>query len=120
MIARALAVAAIALGLTASTTDPLAGRTAGKPQQCIELSRMNGPAVYGTDTIIYRQSGRRSWATHPVGSCPSLRAFSRLIVHPTGTQLCHNDRFETFEPGDIIASASCRFGDFTPYDTAPR
>ena len=121
---RVAPVAAIALSLSACVTgapaDPLAGRVGGQPEQCVSLSRLDGPTVYGTDTIIYRQSGRRMWVTHPVDSCPSLRANSRLIVHPTGSQLCHNDRFETFEPGDIIPSASCRFGTFTPYDAAPR
>ena len=116
MIPRVATLAVLAMPLLAATSDPLAGRVAGKPESCIELSRMSGPAIYDGGMIVYRQSGRRIWVTHAVDSCPALRPFSQLIVEPTGAQLCHNDRFRTFEPGDIIPSAYCRFARFTPYD----
>lgn len=116
MIPRLATLAAIGLSLAAARSDPLAGRTAGAPEQCLDLSRVNGPEIIDAQTILYRQSGRRIWLTRPIGSCRSLRPMSRLIVEPTGYQLCRNDRFRTYEPGDIIPSAYCRFGAFVPYD----
>ena len=39
-----------------------------------------------------------------------------LIVDLYGTQLCRNDRFRTITPNAIIASGTCRLGDFVPYN----
>ncbi len=108
--------AMLALALTTSRSDPLAGRIAGKPVQCINLQQIQGPSVVDRHTIIYRQSGRRIWVTHPVGNCPALRPIVTLITQVYGGQLCRNDRFQVLEANAIIPSAYCRFDYFTPYD----
>ena len=124
MIPRFVTVATLAtlgLGLTAATSDPLAGRVAGEPRQCLNLSiQTNSPVVQDANTIIYRESGRRLWVTHPIDGCPSMRPMSTLIIDVYGGQVCQNDRFRTIQPGDIIPSAYCRFGAFTPYTKAQK
>jgi hypothetical protein len=121
VIARAGTLAALALALMAGRSDPLAGRVAGEPRRCINLSLLsNGPVIEDANTIVYRQSGRRWWVTHPVDSCPSLRPMTTLILDVYGSQLCANDRFRTILPGTTIPSAYCRLGPFTPYDKPRR
>ncbi len=115
MVAGAIA-AALGLSLTAGKSDPLAGRVAGAPVQCIDIARSSGPEIVDAQTILYRQSGKRVWKTGPVGACPSLRPFDTLIVDVYGGQLCRNDRFRTVSVGMSIPSPTCRFRDFTPYD----
>ncbi|MEG8018176.1 hypothetical protein [Sphingomonas sp. LR55] len=73
-----------------------------------------------SQTILYRQSGKRIWKTGPVGECPSLRPLDTLIVDAYGGQLCRNDRFRTVSAGMSIPSGYCRFRDFTPYDKAAK
>ncbi|MDE0879023.1 MAG: hypothetical protein OSB00_10240 [Sphingomonas bacterium] len=117
MIARLAVILALSLPLMAARSDPLAGRIAGEPQQCLNLSlQTTSPVIEDGNTIVYRQSGRRWWVTHPVGGCGTLRPLATLIVEPFGNRLCENDRFRTIIPGQIIPSAYCRFGPFTPYD----
>ena len=116
MIVRTAALLAIGLMLAGGKSDPLAGRTAGKPEQCLDLSRINGPQIVDQRTILYTQSGKRIWRTGPVGKCPALRAPATLIVDVYANRLCRNDRFRVVEPGAIIPSAWCRFDAFTPYD----
>ncbi len=111
-----LALGSLAGTLVASTPDPLAGRIAGAPVQCIDIRQNGGPQIVDSQTILYRPSGRRIWMTGPVGACPSLRPFDTLIVDVYSGQLCHNDRFRTVSAGMSIPSASCRFREFTPYD----
>ena len=102
--------------LGAGKSDPLAGRIAGPPVRCIDLQRLNGPEIVDSQTILYHQSGKRTWKTEPVGECPSLRPLDTLIVDVYGGQLCRNDRFRTVSNGLSIPSGYCRFRDFTPYD----
>lgn len=125
---RRAALAALALSLLAAPgsardrqRDPLAGRVAGESRDCLELSRVQGPDIVDQTTILYRQNRSRIWVTHPVDACPSLRPdFSTLIVEPTGTQLCRNDRFRVRTPNSIIPGPVCRFGRFVAYDLPPR
>lgn len=116
MIRRIAPFAALAVALVAARSDPLAGRVAGPAVDCIELSRTDGPDIVDQGTILYRQSGKRIWRTGPVGTCPSLRPLTTLIVEVYGSQICRNDRFRVLEPGTSIPSAYCRFDRFTPYD----
>ena len=113
---QALLLAALALPLLAAKSDPLAGRVAGPPQNCITLSQTNGPSIIDAQTILYTEgAGRRVWKTGPVGACPSLEPLNTLIVEVYGGQLCRNDRFRVLTPGTTIPSAYCRFTEFTPY-----
>ncbi len=96
------------------------GRTAGKSSFCIDQSRLNGPEVIDQRTIVYRQSGRRIWVSRLNDSCPWLHGDPILVVYTYGTQLCRHDRFEVLQRGSPIPSGFCFFGDFTPYDRAPK
>lgn len=108
-----LAIAAVG---PAKERDPLAGRVAGKPAECISLSHNSSPTIIDRRTILYRESGRRVWRTGPIGECPALRPMNTLIIEVFGNQLCRNDRFRVLEPNAGIPSGVCRFDRFTPYD----
>lgn len=121
MIRRAATLAALSLTLLAARSDPLVGRVAGPPVDCIDSERVQGPDIVDNHTILYRQSGRRIWVTHPADSCPALRPVNeKLVVERSGLTLCRNDRFQVLEAGSTIPSSYCRFGAFTPYDKAAR
>ncbi|WP_375429017.1 hypothetical protein [uncultured Sphingomonas sp.] len=112
----------LAAGLSVGAKrDPLAGRIAGEPRDCLSLSRNTSPAIVDERTILYRESGRRIWRTGPVSACPSLRPNTILIVEVFGAhQICRNDRFRTLLPSTTIPSGYCRFTQFTPYDRPTR
>jgi len=94
----------------------LAGRVAGKPVDCVDHSRLDGPQVIDDKTLIYRESGRRIWRNDLIGVCPGLKPMDTLIVDVFGTQLCRNDHFRALTPGLSIPGPYCRLGKFTPYD----
>ena len=94
----------------------LAGRIAGKPVDCVDHSRLDGPQVIDNKTLIYRESGRRIWRNDLIGECPGLQPMDTLIVDIFGTQLCRNDHFRALTPGLRIPGPICRLGKFTPYD----
>ncbi|MCP3733876.1 hypothetical protein M9979_03160 [Sphingomonas sp. RP10(2022)] len=110
---------ALALPLLGAASDPLAGRIAGPAENCITVSRTNGPSIVDAHTILYTEgAGRRVWKTGPIGACPSLEPLSTMVVEIYGGQLCRNDRFRVVTPGLSIPSAYCRFSAFTPYTRA--
>jgi hypothetical protein len=94
----------------------LAGRIAGKPVDCVDHARLNGPQIIDEKTLIYRENGRRVWRNDLIGTCPGLRPMDTLIVDVFGSQLCCNDHFRAVSPGERIPGAICRLGMFTPYD----
>lgn len=111
----------LAAGLSVGAArDPLAGRVAGKPVDCISLSLNATPEIVDERTILYRQGGRRMWRTGPVGACPSLRPLNTLIVENYGGRICRNDRFRVLIPSTTIPSGYCRFAAFTPYERVGR
>jgi hypothetical protein len=103
---------------TAAELDKaLDGRVAGKPEQCVSLSHLDGPQIVG-DTLIYRDGGRL-WRAEVVGGCPGLNRDPIIVNDVYGSQLCRNDRFRTIERTGGIPGPYCRFGNFTPY-TRPK
>jgi hypothetical protein len=96
--------------------DFLAGRVPGKPVHCIDPRSNQGPTVIDSKTILYNVTGRRIYRTGPVGTCPSLRPLTTLIVEIRSGQLCENDMFRVLQPGTSIPSGYCRFQPFVPYE----
>ena len=97
-------------------SQELAGRTPGAPSDCITLSRVDGPMIVDAHTILYRQSGKRIWRMDVGDTCPALREDTVLVVKPSDSRLCRNDTFQVLDRDTRIASASCRVGQFVPYD----
>ena len=100
----------------AADRDPLAGRAAGAPVDCIDAS-IGGPEIVDDRTLLYRD-GRRVWRNDLPSACPGLQPISTLIVERYGSQSCRNDHFRAVDPGRSIPGPICRLGRFTPYDRA--
>lgn len=114
MIGRA---ALMLLALAAARDDPLAGRMAGKPVDCIDLDGVQGPEIVGPRIVLYRQSAQRVWLTGPASACPALRSADGLVVEVYGRKVCRRDRFRVRSNGAVLGGV-CRFGSFVPYDRA--
>lgn len=110
---RAALLVALAL-LPAATHDPLAGRVAGRPVECIDDSDA-GMTILDDESILHRR-GRHLWISHPAPGCHALRPFATLVVERFGGPLCRGDPFHTVDPPSTIPSMTCRFGPFVPYD----
>jgi hypothetical protein len=106
-----------ALTLSAAASDPLAGRVAGAPVECISAVDTRAQAqILDDQTIAYSRTAKRTWVTHPEGQCNGLAPNRTLIVERRGSQLCRGDRFRTIRAPATVPSGLCFFGRFTPYD----
>ncbi|MDB5678466.1 hypothetical protein [Sphingomonas bacterium] len=116
----ALALAGLAgAAAPAAERDPLAGRAAGKPVDCVDQARLGGPEIIDSRTLLYRD-GRTIWRNDLPAACPGLRPMATLIVELYGSQLCRNDHVRAQEVGSVIPGPVCRLGSFTPYDLAAK
>lgn len=114
MIARA-GLAALAL-LATATDDPLAGRAAGDPVDCIDVQLAHDVQVIDRHMILYRETDRRIWQTGPDGRCTDLEPSATLVViDQFGERLCRGDRFRVRRQGVSVPGPICRFSHFTPY-----
>jgi hypothetical protein len=117
-----IALIPVALAAMAGTApaapreDPLAGRMAGAPVECVDRTRVGGPDIIDDRTILYRESRKRIWRNDLPAACPGLRPTATLIMQAYGSDMCRNDRFQPREPGSVIPGPDCRLGSFTPYD----
>ncbi|KQT31965.1 hypothetical protein ASG29_08855 [Sphingomonas sp. Leaf412] len=112
---RALALIALAAVAATASSDPRAGRVAGKPATCVSFGQTERLVIADPATLTLRD-GRRLWVTQPLARCTPMNVNDILILEPQGAQLCRGDRFRTVQPGTSIPGASCRLGTFVPYD----
>ena len=96
----------------------LAGKTAGRPANCLPLLRSHDMVVIDDDTILYRD-GRTTYVNHPLGSCNLLgRGSYALVTRSSGSQLCRGDIANVVDATTGVTVGSCALGDFVPYKPA--
>jgi hypothetical protein len=93
----------------------LAGKTAGKAENCLPLQRSNDMVVIDDDTILYRD-GRTTYVNQPLGSCNMLgRGSYALVTRSSGSQLCRGDIANVVDATTGVTVGSCSLGSFVPY-----
>lgn len=94
----------------------LAGRTAGKPVNCIGNFRTSNMQIIDDWTILFRE-GRTVYVQSPHGGCPGISSGSNTLVSRLyGTnQLCSGDINHTVDLHTGIGGGSCVFSAFVPY-----
>ena len=128
---RSLIHIALIAGLTAAPIAPLAaakltpedqlaklvaGRTAGKPVDCINmgLSGSNDSQKIPGLAMAYRQ-GTTWYVSRFKDGCPQLSDDTILITRVHSSQLCRGDFAELRMSGANIPLGTCVFDSFTPY-----
>ncbi len=102
--------------LSEKAQKELAGRTAGKPVNCIQLNRIGPTKIVDQTAIIYKQSPRLWYVNQPDdGHCALLRPRRTLITSTPTSQLCGNDLVTIADPSSPITYGACGLGKFVPY-----
>ena len=102
----------------AALEKALAGYVPGKPQSCVDQTRLRESDRYG-DTIVYHAiGGAERIVNHTSGDCAGGGIDSFLVTRtPTG-QLCRGDIAEVVDRASRMTVGSCSYGDFIPYSRA--
>lgn len=91
-----------------------AGRTAGKPVDCIRLYPSADSVIIPHKAIAYRQGS--AWYVNEFhGDCPQLSDDTILVTRTPGTQLCRGDSADLRSSSSHMVMGACIFDSFTPY-----
>ena len=99
----------------------LAGRIAGKPQQCLRLSDAQESHSYD-GAILYRVS-RNLTFRNDMNGCPVLGDDRIPVVRVFNSEICRGDIVNFADRVTGAEYGGCTFGDFVPYrkpDATPR
>lgn len=92
----------------------LEGRTAGKPVDCIDLSRVWSTQIVDGTAIVY-DSGRTLYVNRPRAGAESLERDDTMVLKPFDHRLCSIDTVQMYEQGARFYRGSVFLGDFVPY-----
>ncbi len=93
----------------------IAGKTPGKPVDCID-TRFDRPSLsaYG-DKLIYRVSNKLVYVNDSTGGCQGVARGDVLVTRQFQSRLCRGDIAQTVSVPPAIPTGSCALGAFTPY-----
>jgi hypothetical protein len=98
----------------------LAGKTPGKPVDCIQLDRSNDLVRVSDTILLYRQSSNLVYKNELNWSCHGLASQNDILVTETwGSNLCRGDIVRLVDPVSGLQGAACPLGDFIPYRKTP-
>lgn len=120
-----LALAATAIGSvaqaapasgTARLQKEIAGRTAGTPVDCIQLSDVQSSRIIDGTAIIFETSGSRLYVNTPPNGASSLNSSYTMIIDTHTPQLCSIDTVRLRDMTAGIDSGFVDLGKFVPYN----
>lgn len=101
----------------AKTLDKqLAGKVAGKPQNCIQDGPSYQTIRVSDDILLYKVSNGLVYRNDLRNTCRGLaRGHDTMVIKKFGSQTCEGDFFHLVDGSSGIRGGSCVFGEFVPY-----
>ncbi len=93
----------------------LAGKTPGKPQDCIDTRWTRPQLTAYNGKLLYRVSRTLVYVTDTSGGCEAVSRGDAIITRQYQTRLCRGDIAQTMNLQANIPSGSCAMGPFVPY-----
>lgn len=110
--------AAAEAGDRAALDRELAGRTPGRPQDCVQQTRLRDMKSYG-GTLVYRGDGDTRYVNVTGGGCERVSSDDAFLVTATpSTLLCRGDIATAVSRTSNFPIGSCSYGEFVPYRPA--
>jgi hypothetical protein len=98
----------------ADLAKEIAGRVAGKPVDCLPLSRIDGSTIVDRTAIVYRGLGGMIWVNRPRGA-EMLRDDDVPVQIVYGSQLCKLDRIKLLDRSTRMERGFVGLDVFVPY-----
>lgn len=99
----------------AQLVKALAGRVAGKPVDCINLSDIQSSEIIDHTAILYRTNGGRVYVNRPDTGAESLDRDDILITDTWDSRLCSIDIVRLIEQSSHFERGFVGLGAFVPY-----
>ncbi|MBV8972284.1 MAG: hypothetical protein JO290_08330 [Sphingomonadaceae bacterium] len=118
----ALAAPAVAARLTGEEeiAKALAGRTAGKPTDCLYEHDIDATTIVDHTAILYRMRDGTIYLNRPRSGAEALRSEYALLTRTETDQLCTVDIVRLLDPVDHFETGFVGLGPFIPYPRPPK
>lgn len=96
----------------------LAGKVAGKGQDCLHTFRAQDMVRIDDDTILFRDGSRRIYRNELSGACNGLGSSNYTLVtnnYGGSGRLCRGDIARTVDLTSGMTVGGCAIGEFVPY-----
>ncbi len=104
----------------AEIAKAIAGRTAGKPVDCLRLNDIRSSRIIDRTAIIYETRNGTLYVNRPRSGAEALDWTDVLVTDTHSSQLCSIDIVRLYDPGIRWSTGWVGLGDFVPYPKAPR
>ena len=101
----------------AQLQEEIAGKVAGAPVDCIDVSRIRSSRVISGTAIVY-QVGRTTYVNVPASGARSLRPWDTLVSETFSRELCSRDAVKLFDTSARMQTGLVFLGKFVPYNKA--
>lgn len=109
------AQAATAANPDAEIAKALAGRTAGKPVDCLDLNRIRSSRIIDRTAILYETDGGTLYLNRPASGADLLRRGLTLVTDTHSPRLCSIDTVRLVDLPGHIENGWVGLGKFVPY-----
>lgn len=104
----------------AELAKAVAGRTAGKPVDCINLRDIRSSKIIDGTAIVYEMNNGVKYVNRPRTGAETLDWTDVLVTETTLSQLCRIDTVRLYDNGLRMVTGWVGLGDFVPYPRPPR
>lgn len=119
LAAVATPAAAAARDGEADLAKAVAGRTAGKPVDCILLRNIRSSRIIDGTAIVYEMNNGVFYVNRPRSGAESLNWTNVLVTDTHSSQLCSIDTVKLYDTGVRMTTGWVGLGDYVPYTKPP-
>lgn len=92
-----------------------AGRTAGKPIDCITRARTGDDFQVAGRTLIFRSNSRTTYLNEVSPGCDTKLSQQALVFRSISSRLCRGEIAQVVDLMGGAGGGSCTLGQFVPY-----
>jgi len=104
----------------ADLAKAIAGRTAGKPVDCIQLRNIRSSRIIDRTAIVYEMNNGTIYVNRPRSGAESLDWTDVLVTETFTSQLCSIDVVKLYDTGIRMTTGWVGLDAFVPYTKPPR
>lgn len=104
----------------AELAKAIAGRTAGKPVDCISLRNIRSSRIIDRTAIVYEMNNGTIYVNRPKIGAESLDWTDVMITDTYTSQLCSIDTVKLYDTGIRMTTGWVGLNEFVPYPRPPR
>ncbi len=98
-----------------SLGEALAGRSEGRPVNCVRSQDVRNTRSAGGNTILFDGPGGMIYVNRASGSCPRIQPWHAIRRRSISTNMCSGELIRVVDPQTGVEYGGCSLGEFVPW-----